>query len=613
MIPHAEVRPGTRLGISGEAGGETENMKRKQLWLGILATSVVAIILGTSALSSSADAHRRAEDSPSPDQEFKKLVDRYFDGHFHFRPMAATSEGFHEYDAELPAYSRREIEAEVVRSRASLLELTRISQEALSKENRFDARLLEGSIRGHLLELEELRRWEYDPNFYNDAISQALFVLVQRDFAPADTRLKSLLARERNVPQVLASAHTNLVNPPAIYTKVALLQVASEIQFLENDLPRAVAGAQDAALKTEFRKLNQRAIAEYKKFQDYLKTSLAPRSHGSFAIGAEAYRQMLHDNEMVDTPLDQLLEIGERELRKTQAEFRSTAAQIDPAKSPIEVLQQLSRDHPDAGHLLSDTQAVLDGLRQYVETHRIVGIPSRENPRVVETPPFMRALTFASMDTPGAFEQGSTQAFYNVTLPNPDWTDEQKEQHLRFFNRYALPGTSIHEVFPGHYTQFLWVRRAPTKVRKLVGCSSNAEGWAHYAEQMMLEEGYGDGDPKLRLFQLQAALLRLCRYIVGIGMHTRGMSLEEGTAFFEKEGYFEHVNAEREAMRGTTDPTYLVYTLGKLEILKVRKDYKRKLGERFSLQEFHERFLGFGYPPVKLVREEMLGDDSPTL
>jgi len=588
-------------------------MMRKQLWLGVLGTSVIAIILAGAASSSSGDAPSRAERSLSPDQEFEKLVDRYFDGFFHFNPARATRNGFHQYDAELPSYSRREIEAEIVRSRASLRELTGISQEALSKENRFDARLLEGSIRGHLLELEELRRWEHDPNFYNNAISQALFVLVQRDFAPADTRLKSLLARERNVPQVLASARANLVSPPAIYTKVALLQVASEIQFLENDLPRAVADAQDAALKTEFRKLNQRTIAEYKKFQGYLKTSLAPRSHGSFAIGAEAYRQMLHDNEMVDTPLDQLLVIGEQELRKTQAEFRSTAAQIDPANSPIQVLQQLSRDHPDAGHLLSDTQAVLDGLRQYVETHHIVGIPSRENPRVVETPPFMRALTFASMDTPGAFEQGSTQAFYNVTLPNSDWTAEQKEQHLRFFNRYALPGTSIHEVFPGHYTQFLWVRSAPTKVRKLVGCSSNAEGWAHYAEQMMLEEGYGDGDPKLRLFQLQAALLRLCRYIVGIRMHTRGMSLEEGTAFFEKEGYFEHVNAEREAMRGTADPTYLVYTLGKLEVLKLRKDYKRKLGERFSLQEFHERFLGFGYPPVKLVREEMLGDDSPTL
>jgi uncharacterized protein (DUF885 family) len=588
-------------------------MKRKKLGLGLLAAGAVAILLGATGLSAVGTARSQAEDVSSSDREFEKLVDRYFDGFFHLNPARATRQGLHQYDGELPSYSRREIEAEIARSRTSLRELARIPQGALSKESRFDARLLEGSIRGHLLELGQVRRWEHDPSFYNDAISQALFVLMQRDFAPLDQRLKSLLARERRVPEVLASARANLANPPAIYTKVALLQVASEIQFLENDLPQAVAAAQDTALKAEFRELNQRTVAEYRQFQDYLKTTLAPRSHGSFAIGAEAYREMLHDNEMVDTPLDRLLEIGERELHKTQAEFRSTAAQIDPAKSPSEVLQELSRDHPDGAHLLGETQAVLDGLRQYVEAHHIVGIPSRENPRVVETPPFMRALTFASMDTPGAFEHGSTQAFYNVTLPNPDWTDEQKEQHLRFFNRYGIPGTSIHEVFPGHYTQFLWVRRAPTKVSKLVGCSSNAEGWAHYAEQMMLEEGYGGGDPKLRLFQLQAALLRLCRYIVGIRMHTRGMSLEEGTAFFEKEGYFEHVNAEREAMRGTADPTYLVYTLGKLEILKLREDYKRKLGDHFDLQKFHEQFLGYGYPPIKLVREEMLGDDSPTL
>jgi len=588
-------------------------MGRKKLGLGLLATSTVAILLGATALPPAGTARSQAEDVSSPDRQFEKLVDKYFDGFFHFNPARATRQGLHQYDGELPSYSRHEIETEIARSRTSLRKLARIPQEALSKENRFDARLLEGSIRGHVLELEQLRRWEHDPNFYNDAISQALFVLIQRDFAPLDQRLKSLLARERRVPEILASARANLSNPPAIYAKVALLQVASEIQFLENDLPQAVAGAQDTTLKTEFRELNQRTVAEYRQFRDYLKTTLAPRSHGSFAIGAEAYREMLHDNEMVDTSLDRLLEIGEGELRKTQAEFRSTAAQIDPAKSPSEVLRELSRNHPDGAHVLAETQTVLDGLRQYVETHHIVGIPSRENPRVVETPPFMRALTFASMDTPGPFEHGTTQAFYNVTLPNPDWADEQKEQHLRFFNRYAIPGTSIHEVFPGHYTQFLWVRRAPTKVRKLVGCSSNAEGWAHYAEQMMLEEGYGNGDPKLRLFQLQAALLRLCRYIVGIRMHTRGISLEEGTAFFEREGYFEHVNAEREAMRGTADPTYLVYTLGKLEILKLREDYKRKLADRFDLREFHERFLGYGYPPIKLVREEMLGDDSPTL
>jgi uncharacterized protein (DUF885 family) len=217
------------------------------------------------------------------------------------------------------------------------------------------------------------------------------------------------------------------------------------------------------------------------------------------------------------------------------------------------------------------------------------------------------------MDSPGPFEETSTEAFYNVTLPEPDWSAAQREEHLRAFSRNDIRVTSIHEVFPGHYTQFLWVKRAPTKVRKLLGADTNAEGWAHYAEQMMLEQGYGEGDPKLLLCQLQEALLRLCRYMVGIRMHTRGMTLEEGIAFFEREGYQERANAGREAMRGTSDPTYLVYTLGKLQLLKLREDYQKKVGDQFNLKEFHDRFLGFGYPPIKLIRKEMLGDDSPTL
>ena len=284
------------------------------------------------------------------------------------------------------------------------------------------------------------------------------------------------------------------------------------------------------------------------------------------------------------------------------------------------MLKEVAEDHPDSDHLIPETQETLSELRQFLGARAIVTILSPENPRVVETPPFMRALTFASMDTPGPFEENSA-AFYNVTLPERDWSDTRKNEYLGAFNRYAIRVTSIHEALPGHYTQFLWLKRQPTKVRKLVGSlhqpwgeiGSNGEGWAHYAEQMMLEQGYGEGDPKLLLFQLQAALVRLCRYIVGIRMHTRGMTLEQGTEFFKKEGYMEQVSAEREAMRGTADPTYLVYTLGKLQILKLREDYRKKLGDRFNLMDFHDRFLSFGNVPVKMIREEMLGDDSPTL
>ena len=235
----------------------------------------------------------------------------------------------------------------------------------------------------------------------------------------------------------------------------------------------------------------------------------------------------------------------------------------------------------------------------------------------------MRALTFASMDIPGPFEKRAKEAFFNVTLPEPGWTPKEVEEHMAGFNRGTVISTAIHEAYPGHYVQFLWVQRAPNKVRQLLGCGTNAEGWAHYTEQMMLDEGYGraPGVPeekdaaflKLRLGQLQDALLRNARYVVGIRMHTADMTFDQGVEFFQKEGYQSHANAVRETKRGTRDPTYLVYTLGKLPILKLRDDYRKKTGDAFRLQDFHDAFLRQGFPPVKIIRRAMLGDGSATL
>jgi uncharacterized protein (DUF885 family) len=256
---------------------------------------------------------------------------------------------------------------------------------------------------------------------------------------------------------------------------------------------------------------------------------------------------------------------------------------------------------------------VLGGVRQFIVDHKILTIPASVPPIVEETPPFMRALTFASMDTPGPYEKIAKEAFFNVTLPEANWSREQVEEHMASFNRGTVISTAIHEVYPGHYVQFLWVQRAPSKVRKLTGSGTNAEGWAHYTEQMMLDQGYGAGDLKLRLGQLQDALLRNARYIVGIQMHTGKMSFEQGVEFFMKEGYQTHANSERETKRGTSDPTYLVYTLGKLEILKLREDYRKLRGASFSLAEFHDKFLAQGFPPIKVIRRAILGDDSPVL
>jgi len=344
-----------------------------------------------------------------------------------------------------------------------------------------------------------------------------------------------------------------------------------------------------------------------------LKDDLLARSRGDFRLGANLFRKKLLYEEMVDLPLDKLLEIGMADLRRNQQAFKETAAKIDPAKTPQQILDESTRDHPAPDRLLQSFRDVLGGLKDYVIVKQIITVPSPVLPIVEETPPFMRALTTASMDTPGPYEKVAKEAFFNVTLPESSWTPKQVEEHMEGFNRGTIISTAVHEVYPGHYVQFLWMQTIPSKVRKLLGANSNAEGWAHYCEQMMLDEGYGNGDLKLRLGQLQDALLRDARYMVGIQMHTGKMTYDQGIDFFVKEGYQTRTLGERETKRGTSNPTYLYYTLGKLEILKLREDYKKMRGDAFTLQEFHDRFMREGTPPIKIVRKALLGNDSPVL
>ncbi len=550
----------------------------------------------------------------SRDAGFGKLADRYFDeAVFRFDPVQATSAGFHQYDAQLPSLSRTEIQSEIATLKKFEGEVEAFGAHGLSSTVAADRELVLSEIRGTLLELEQIRPWEKNPDTYSSGISNAIFTIMSRKFAPAPDRLRSVVAREKLALRMLQSARQNLNDPPRVFTEVALEQVPGIVSFFQKDVPAAFQTVTDKPLMAEFQKSNQALIDALNSYGKWMKSDLLPRSKGDFRIGAEVYRKKLLYDEMVDTPLDRLLAIGYQDLRRNQAEFRRVAAQIDPKRTPQQILQELENDHPAAGKLLPAFRDVLGGLRAFVETHHIVTIPSQVSPIVEETPPFMRALTTASMDTPGPYEKVAKEAYFNVTLPEPDWTKRQTEEYLEGFNRGTIISTAVHEVYPGHYTQFLWIKDAPTKVRKLIGCSSNAEGWAHYSEQMMLDEGYGNGDPKLRLGQLQDALLRDARYIAGIQMHTGKMTVAEAVEFFVKEGYQVRPVAEKEAKRGTSDPTYLVYTLGKLQILKLREDYKKMKGGKYTLQSFHDAFLAQGYPPIKIVRRALLGNDSPVL
>lgn len=542
------------------------------------------------------------------------LVDRFFaQAQFRFDPTSGTSAGFHQFDTMLEDFSRQSIQQHVDVLRQYEREVQNFPAARLTPEQSADRELILGTIRSGLLDLESIRAWEKDPDHYSSTATNAIFVIMSRSFAPQDERLKSVIARERRMPAMFAAARANLKNPPRIYTEIALEQLPGIVSFFQKDVPLAFTAVKDRALLDQFHQTNAAVIRELQAYEMFLKNDLLARSKGDFRLGADVYRKKLLYDEMVDIPLDKLLGIGYANLRENQQAFRDTAKKIDPTKTPQQILEQAEKDHPAPDKVLEAFRNTLGGLRDYINQHHIVTIPSPVLPIVEETPPFMRALTTASMDTPGPYEKVAKEAFFNVTLPEKNWTPQHVEEHLEGFNRGTIASTSIHETYPGHYVQFLWVQSAPSKVRKLLGANSNAEGWAHYCEQMMIDEGYGGGDLKLRLGQIQDALLRNARYIVGIQMHTGQMTFEQGVDFFVKEGMQTHSTALVETKRGTSDPTYLYYTLGKLEILKLREDYRKMRGPSFNLQEFHDSFLKQGFPPIKIVRRAMLKNDSPVL
>jgi len=300
--------------------------------------------------------------------------------------------------------------------------------------------------------------------------------------------------------------------------------------------------------------------------------------------------------------------MAEADRQKNEQAFKDAAASIDPNKPAAQVLASLVRDRPAPNQLLKATQDTLDSLRQFITDHHIVTIPPSPPVMVRETPPFMRATTTASMDTPGPFERVATEAYYRMTLPDPRWSAAKQAEFMNEWYYPLIVNVSVHEVYPGHYVQFLYSKQFPSDIRKVFGASSNSEGWAHYAEQMMLDEGFHAGDPRYRLAQLQDALLRDVRFIVGIKLHTQGMTVDEAAKLFETAAYQPEPVAVQEAKRGTSDPTYGYYTMGKLMILKLRDDYRAKLGANYSLQGFHDAFVKLGPLPLPLVRRALLGE-----
>jgi uncharacterized protein (DUF885 family) len=574
----------------------------------IAATLAAAVTFTGCGQSGPAPAATSAPPAGSGDLAFRTIAREAIDDFLRRHPSVATDLGVHDYDRQLENLSAAAFAEESKAIAGFKSRVAATDPAGLSLDAQLDRDVMLHVFDAATIGIDVIRQYTKNADMYSGGITNAAYVIMRRPFAPAEERLAALVERETKMPGVLAAARENLKNPPRIYTEIALEQIDGNISFFESDVPAAFKDVTEPSRQEAFKKSNGAVIAALTEYKTFLRNELLPRSNGAFAFGEDTYRKALAANEMIDLPTSQLLEIAEKDRQANEAAFQETAKKIDPSKSADAVLAALQKDHPAPSALLKTTQDTLDSLRQFIVDHHIVTIPPSEPAQVKETPPFMRSTTSASMETPGPFEKTQLEGFYNMTLPDPRWKPAQQADFMRQWYRAAIANVSVHEVYPGHYLQFLYAKQFPSDVRKVYAASSNAEGWAHYCEQMMLDEGFHSDDPSYRLAQLQDALLRDIRFIAGIKMHTQGMTVEQATALFESQGHQPHPVAVSEAKRGTSDALYGYYTMGKLMILKLRDDYKAKMGASYSLQGFHDAFIKLGPLPLPLVRKAMLGE-----
>ena len=467
-------------------------------------------------------------------------------------------------------------------------------------------------VGGEIFELVEERAWEKNPMIYMGQPGEAIDALIKRDFAPGRERIPAVVARMQGVPRLVDAMKANVQNPPREFTELALRMAQGSVAFFKDTVPRWAAPFATVAERGRVEKASLLAQLAMEDAVVWLQRDLLPRSKGSFALGEERFLKKLRLEEMIDLPMKQLLATGEAALARDQNRFRTVAETFAPGASIASAMSLLANDHPSESELLPATRATLEKTRRFLVEKHLVTLPSNLRPTVTETPPFARNGAFASMDSPGAFETKANEAYYYVTPPERDWSFARRQQHLRLFNRPVLEMITIHEAFPGHFLHFLYAERFPTKTRKLVTTGSTVEGWAHYAEQMMIEEGYGAGDPRIEVAQLSEALLRDCRFIAGIKLHTGVWTVKQAARFFVDQAGQEPANADEEAHRGTYNPTYLYYTMGKLMIYQLRKDFARERGANYTLQSFHDTFVRQGGIPLAMIRKIMLTTSAPS-
>jgi len=549
------------------------------------------------------------------DEAFQKLSEDYLKGYLDWRPATGTGLGFHEYDGKVTDLSKASIAKELARLKDYDQKMAELDTAALSEQAFMDYRILRSAIKNDMFGLEDTRDLFKNPMSYAGAIDVSIYV--KRDFAPIEERLKSIIAIEQKAPEIFADAKANLqdtMSKPHIELAIQIARGTRE--FMNGDLKVALKDVKNDSLMKAFNVANKVASLALDDYASWLQKEKLPKANNKYSIGRDNYRKMLLYSEGITLAPEKILEIGLNELKKEQATFDAAAKTINPNKKPIDVYHDLQKEHPVADSLIPFAKKNIEAVRQFLIDKNIVTLPTEKRVIVKETPEFARATSTASNDDPGPFETKATEAFYYITPVDNKWTPQQKEDWLRQFDYYTTDNITIHECYPGHYTQFMHLNASKaTKIEKIFGSYAFVEGWAHYTEKMMADAGYGhNGDTvraaKYRLAQSGDALLRLCRLCVSIKMHCQGMTVDEGTKFFMDNWHQGDKPSRQEALRGTFDPGYLFYSIGKLEILKLRADYEKQEGANFSLKKFHDLMLDNGMPQIRLLREKLLKDKS---
>ena len=539
------------------------------------------------------------------DTAFQELSQRLIKEHWDFYPTAGSRIGRHEYDGQLPDLSPSQNKRREEELRRGLSELRALGINGLNETGRLSYRIMELFLRRELFIFNDLKPLENNPMRHTGYLNVSGYI--RRDYAPLEDRIRSATSAMKQAPdflEVLDQALSNRISSHVVDMSVE--SYSGMARFYRVDLADAATSVTDPEIVTKFNQARETAAVALDSFVERLKSRGAGGPDG-FAIGTKLYSGMLATGEGLDAPLSRIAAIGQANLEDNLARIKELAQSIAPGRSVSEIVEEIGRNHPQAQQLIPETRGMLEDIRQSLIDFDVITVPSEDRSQVIETPAYMR-YAFAAMDSAGALETRATESFYYVTPVEDDWTDKQAEEWLSNFNYDTLKIISVHEVYPGHFVHHLHNRygRELPLVNRVATAYSFTEGWAHYTEQMILETGYGEGQPKLLLTQLLEALVRNCRYMCSLRMHTEKMTLDEATKFFMENAYMAELPARREALRGTFDPGYLNYTLGKLMILKLREDYQREQGGAYNLKEFHDRLLSFGGPALPLLRPALL-------